>query len=261
MDRDYWEQIAERYEDEVFRVSEQDRGGLVQERLRQFAAQGARNALDLGCGMGLWLPLLGRLYRTVTAVDISAGLLRKARSLCRGLKHVRFVRADVCRSLKGVPKVEVVLCVNAILMPSMALRRAMFHAAADRLRVGGKLVLVVPSLESALLTKRRLIDWNVEDGMTPGAAVRSALEPERSAAVGWLRGVVPVAGIPTKHYLREELEAGLKSFRLQPVEILKLQYGWRTEFQEPPAWMQEPYPWDWLVVARRVAGRKAGTRI
>jgi len=255
MDRHYWEQLTDRYEDEVFSVAGHDKERRVEDWLRKLA-RGSRDALDLGCGVGLWLPVLAGLFRSVTAIDISAGLLRRAKSVHHGLGNVRFVRADVTRSLSGIPKGDVVLCVNAILTPSLATRRAMFHAAADRLRVQGHLVLVVPALESALLTKRRLIDWNVEDGMTGGTAVREALRPERDSAVGWLRGVVPVSGVPTKHYLREELEAVLKSFGLRIRALDKLEYPWRTEFADPPAWMQAPYPWDWLVVARKTAARQ-----
>jgi SAM-dependent methyltransferase len=254
MDRRYWEQLTDRYEEEVFSVAEYDKQKRIEGWLAKLA-KGRLDALDLGCGVGLWLPVLSRLFRSVTAVDISAGLLRKAKSAHLALGNIRYIRADVTRGLKGIPKADLVLCVNAILTPSLVTRRAMFHAAADRLRVQGHLVLVVPALESALLTKRRLIDWNVADGMTASAAVREALRPDQASAMGWLRGVVPVTGVPTKHYLREELEAVLKSFGFRIRAVEKLEYPWGTEFEDPPDWMQEPYPWDWLVVGRKVAMR------
>ena len=256
MDRHYWEQLSDRYEDEVFSVSAHDRERRVEGWLERLARLGGHDALDLGCGVGTWLPLLARLFRSVTAVDLSGGLLRKARARHQGLGNVRFLRTDVGCSLQGVPKADVVLCVNAILTPSLVKRRAMFHAAADRLRTSGHLVLVVPALESALFTKRRLIDWNVEDGMEAGMAAREALRSEQGSAAGWLRGVVPVSGVPTKHYLREELEAVLLSFGLRVRAIEKLEYPWRTEFSDPPTWMQEPYPWDWLVVAAKGAPKR-----
>jgi len=31
----------------------------------------------------------------------------------------------------------------------------------------------------------------------------------------------------------------------------KIEYDWETEFDDPPAWMRRPGPWDWLFVARR----------
>ena len=33
--------------------------------------------------------------------------------------------------------------------------------------------------------------------------------------------------------------------------VRKIAYPWTTEFAEPPRWMREPYPWDWLVEAVR----------
>jgi hypothetical protein len=32
---------------------------------------------------------------------------------------------------------------------------------------------------------------------------------------------------------------------------VKLEYGWKTEFSHPPRWMKAPFPWDWLVTARK----------
>jgi hypothetical protein len=51
--------------------------------------------------------------------------------------------------------------------------------------------------------------------------------------------------------MAEELEAllGERGFVVEEVE--KLEYGWDTEFTDPPAWMGAPYPWDWFLVARR----------
>jgi hypothetical protein len=65
------------------------------------------------------------------------------------------------------------------------------------------------------------------------------------------QGILLIDGVPTKHYLKEELELWLKGVGLTVEKTLKLEYPWDTEFENPPKSMQEPYPWDWLVVARR----------
>ena len=38
-------------------------------------------------------------------------------------------------------------------------------------------------------------------------------------------------------------------FEMLAVE--KVEYEWTTEFADPPQWLGEPYPWDWLLVCRK----------
>jgi hypothetical protein len=36
------------------------------------------------------------------------------------------------------------------------------------------------------------------------------------------------------------------------VEAQKVEYTWATEFNNPPKWLTNPCPWDWLVVAKKI---------
>jgi SAM-dependent methyltransferase len=243
----------------VFSAAALDRRGLIRSRLEQIASR-HRDALDLGCGIGLWLPLSSSSFRSVIAVDLSRKLLARAEAACGHLRNVTFHQCDLSRNDRALPRADVVLCVNAILTPSLTRRERLWDTLAAQLRRGGDLLLVVPALESALLTKQRLIEWNLRDGVAPHVAVRSALAADQDKAAGWLAGVVPVDGADTRHYLREELEVWLRSRGIEPSEVLKLEYPWTSEFAEPPRWMAAPYPWDWLVVARRRPGAPSARR-
>ena len=55
----------------------------------------------------------------------------------------------------------------------------------------------------------------------------------------------------TKHFLREELQVlfELKHFAVR--EESRVEYDWREEYEDPPAWMQQPWPWDWLFVVQK----------
>ncbi len=64
-----------------------------------------------------------------------------------------------------------------------------------------------------------------------------------------------IAGVPTKHYLCDEIAALLEARGLRPLEFEKIEYPWTSEFADPPRWMQAPYPWDWLCVARKTPAR------
>jgi hypothetical protein len=134
-------------------------------------------------------------------------------------------------------------------MPSLACRMRILDVMAGHILKGGHLVLVVPSLESAMLTDFRLIEVNLRNGFGPASAVRAGFE--KSDYPRLHQGIVAIEDVPTKHYLKEELVSLLERRGLRIKEIRKIEYPWDTEFDSPPGWMKEPYPWDWLVVAQK----------
>jgi hypothetical protein len=65
------------------------------------------------------------------------------------------------------------------------------------------------------------------------------------------QGNTDIDNIPTKHYLKEELELLLYLEGFSIENIQKIEYDWTTEFTKPPKWLKNPKPWDWMVVARK----------
>ena len=251
MRRAYWDKAADHYEAEIFDVFSHDRAGLI---LGQIAKYGSRThkASDLGCGTGRFLGSLSGAFQEVLAVDISAKCIARAQAACSHLTNVSYLKMDMAAGRERLPKVDFALSVNALLTPSLLQRGRIFDAIARHLRVGSHLVLVVPALESALLTNFRLIEWNLRTGMKPSAAVRAGFPAHKAADSARLRkGIVLIDDVPTKHYLKEELTAILERRRMKIVEVHKIEYSWKTEFESPPRWMKTPYPWDWLFVAQR----------
>ena len=128
----------------------------------------------------------------------------------------------------------------------------MLDSIARHLKPGGHLLLVVPSLESAHYTNFRLIQWNLREGFGDGEAVRAGFKSGTRVSSRQVRqGIVDAGGTLTKHFLREELQVLLGERGLAVRDFLKVEYAWRTEFSNPPRWLREPYPWDWLVHARK----------
>jgi SAM-dependent methyltransferase len=97
-----------------------------------------RDAIDLGCGTGLFCRYLARRWKTpVIGVDLSADMLRAAAKNCRGLP-VRLIRCDISR-LRLPCRSDLIACnfdtLNHLTSPELA-RRAI-ERAADHLRPGG----------------------------------------------------------------------------------------------------------------------------
>lgn len=260
MNADHWDRIAPAYDHEVFSVLANDTDRQIEQAIE--VAGGARRiASDLGCGPGRFLPLLASRFRRVYAVDHSANLIDQARRNCADLTNVQYVVGDVARGA-DLPQVHLALSVNALLTPQLGLQRKTLDFYSEHVRPGGVLLLVVPSIESAHLSRQMLIEWNLREGHSPTEAIEDGFsDPSSREARETRQGVLDAGGVPTKHFLREELEAVLTQRRFRVELISKLEYPWTTEFHSPPEWMQSPGPWDWLVVARRRRTRRKGTKL
>ena len=249
MQRD-WNEVADSYDESVFDVLAHDRKGLIEASLRKYGRE-AKTATDVGCGIGKCVALMAENFPRVEALDLSAKCLDRARKAHARLDNVGFAVADLADPGVKLPKSDLALCVNVLLTPSLTHRTRMLDALCGHLRRKGHLVLVVPSLESALLSNARLIEWNVRSGISPARADVAGFPTRNEPDYRKLHaGVLRLGGADTKHFLKEEVQLLLGERGLQVLEMHKLEYPWATEFDEPPAWMQEPCPWDWLCVAR-----------
>ena len=82
----------------------------IEGALRRAAADGARTALEVGPGSGVYLPLMCTLFEEVTASDVEDAFLARAREI----DGVRVVRDDVTRSALPPGSFDVVLCSEVI---------------------------------------------------------------------------------------------------------------------------------------------------
>jgi SAM-dependent methyltransferase len=248
MNEGYWDKVAGDYDGEIFSVLGNDREEVIASKICQFGSKEA--ACDFGCGVGKFLPILSKNFGHVYAVDLSSKLLSQARENCRKLKNISYIKEDLSEGGVKLEKVDFALSVSVAIMPSALKRSGIFKTITKHLRKGGYLLLVVPSLESALYTDFRLVQWNMRSGWTVDEAVLE-LEEAAEGGASLRQGLVEIEGVPTKHYLQEELLAMFEGKTLDVVSIDKVEYSWKTEFDGPPRWMSEPYPWDWMVVLRK----------
>ncbi len=250
MNKNYWNSMSGGYEQEILSVLHSDTRGLIRTRLRKLASLKASVA-DIGCGIGHFLPLLSENFGKVYANDISPELLKRARDTHGHRPNITFLEGDAGLVFKKIPRVDCVVSVNALIASSMTIRDRILKAIAARLKPGGHLILVVPSLESILLVDVRFLDWQKRVGIDPVKALKKTYPSHPSMDLKTRQGIVDIDRVPTKHYLKEELDVILSSHKLDMLEATKIEYSWDSELDQPPAWMQAPYPWDWLIVARR----------
>ena len=252
MDANYWERVGDQYEQEIFSSSRADTSGAIRRRLDELADPRAV-AADFGCGVGHYLPLLASRFGRVHGVDFADSLLDQARGRTRRFANVAIHRANLAsgRASIEMPRAKVAVCANVLISENPKLRRGILRTIHRYTAPGGRLLLLVPSLESVLFTNQRLIEWNRRLGWSEAESLASGLAPSADL----MRGLVRIERVATKHYLREEATVLLDEAGFAVSSCDKVEYAWDTEFENPPRWMKNPGPWDWLLVARRKSGR------
>lgn len=247
MERSYWERIAPNYNEEIFDVLQNDKSGKIVGAIEQVASKD-KTVTDLGCAIGKWIPLLATAFKHVVATDISAKNLELAAERCKAYPNVDYQRMDMSANNLTVIPCDVAVCINAILTDNLKKRINFFQSLSLCLNEGGYLILVVPSLESKLYTNIIAHRWNVDDDHKEKI---ESVEKAYALAKNIKQGVTDIDNVPTKHYLEEELQLllTLEGFTVERIE--KINYTWKTEFNNPPKWLAEPFPWDWMVVARK----------
>ncbi len=252
MDKAYWEDLANNFKQDVFEVYKNDANGLIA-RAIQAHSHNAKTASDVGCGVGSLLPKLADSFSEVNAIDISPKCLKRAKKYCSQYSNIRYLDVDLSAAKAKLPSSDFSLCVNALIFPSLKGRINFLNTMVDALNNKGILLLVVPSLESALLRNHREIQWNLKSGMNTNQAQQSDFVGiDGVNAKNLSLGLISLDGVKTKHFLREELFIMLEQRGLAVLDINKIEYSWDTEFFKPPQWMQAPFPWDWFCLARKM---------
>ena len=245
MEKGYWEKIAPSYETEIFDVLKNDTSGKIVKSILSFADP-KKSVIDIGCAVGKWMPVLAPVFGKVQAIDISNNNLKIAAKKYPQYTNITYERVDMSAASIKIKKYDAAICINAILTSSLKKRDLFFKHMASYIKKGGDLVLVVPSLESKLYSHIIANKYNVDDAKKDKA-------PSGKRAISQIRfikdGVTDIDDVPTKHFLKEELELLLTLAGFTVEKIEKINYKWSTEFHKPPSWLKNPQPWDWMVIA------------
>ncbi|MDR3415524.1 MAG: class I SAM-dependent methyltransferase [Nevskia sp.] len=241
MTAQYWDRVAASWDEHIMSSLHEDVSGNIS-ALIAGAATTHRRILDYGCGIGGYLPLLSSQFEQVVAVDSSRACVRRARALATALPNVTVCLPGQLPRRGAQRLFDVVLMANVLIQPQEAQRAKILGLALEHLRLGGVLLLVVPSVESVHLSE----------------AVRRAYTQHRNSAYsatagarGFDPGLIAIQGRPTKHYSADEITVLLASRRLAVNDILRAEYSWRSEAFEGLDRRIERRPWDWVVSAVR----------
>lgn len=244
----HWNRIAHSYEQEIFDVFKSDKNKILPTYFRKYRNPD-HTAIDLGCGIGKAFPYLSPLFKKVYAVDISDKCLDIAAN--RAFDNISFQKVDLADPDAKLPQADFGFCCNVLLLPDLAKNVAMIRNAYKALRKNAAGLFVVPSLDSILFYAWRLIEWNRMEGIAPADIPDSEFSYFSGSKRDLFQGLIRIDGVVTKHYSHPELQVIFRDAGFQILNIERVEYDWSTEFAEPPKWLNDPYPWDWLVEVRR----------
>ena len=134
------------------------------------------------------------------------------------------------------------VCTNVLLEPRREAQMAILENVRRALRPGATLLLLVPSLESAL-----------HMGQNFRNRIRAAMAECPGSDL--LEGHLPREGVLTQHFLREHIVDLVRKcgFEVDASSVLKLEYDWKYEIgDELAASTTASLPWDWLMVCQRL---------
>ena len=247
MKRSYWEDMAVRYNEEIFDVRRQDKKALITRAIKKYADPKHR-IIDIGCAIGKWFPVLSPLCKEVIALDISAANLKIAKASHSQLTNITYLQKDMSKPGIALRACELGICINAILTPLAKDRKTFFKNLSRCISRKGKLIVTVPSMESFLLSRRLQQEYNIDRSVFP------KLSDAKKGLRLWnnlLQGVLDIDEVPHKHFLAEELQLLFSRGGFTILQLEKIEYSWKTEFNKPPRWLGKPYPWDWMIVVER----------
>ena len=244
MDLRYWDKTLQNYAAEVVSVYDMDAGQVVSKLIQHLArTESCDSAADLGCGIGKFTELLAGLYDRVESCDFSPQGLRLTQERCARWPHIRYHQLDLSSDPVPFDPVDLVLCINVLMMPSMDERLRSWRTVANQVRHQGHLLLVVPAIESILMERHSEIGQQLDEGSSCQESLDATL-PSHSTAMDLLQGVHRIDHVRTKHYLKHELQAILEDHQFTIQQIQPLRYRAAEQTQDMDTW-------DWLILAQR----------
>lgn len=250
MDQAYWDRIADRFDDEVLKIRDRDLNGTLEGVIKGLASP-SKTVSDFGCGNGSLLPSLSKFFGEVVAIDHSAKLLEHARSCMSATQNIRYVQADLSQPYRTPRKTDVLICVNVLLHPDHDIREKILENATSSIKQHGAIVLVVPAFESLLHTYATIVECNLAMGISRDQALREVQSVYDEEVVSTVDGIVTLGTEPTKMHTLEATRSMLADQGLRRIDTHRIEYDWEEMIDDAPTGLGEPYPWDWLFVARK----------
>lgn len=244
----HWDEIGSSYDDTIFDVFKSDRNNILPKFFKKHANKKGL-AIDFGCGTGKSFEYLSPLFKEIVAVDISNELLHQAKK--RPFSNIKLKQLDLTENKLPLPKADFAFCCNVAMLPEVEKTHTIIKNIQKALKPGGSAVLVLPSLDSVMYASWRLIEVYKKEGVSIDDIPATEFDYFKASKRKLIEGIIHIDNVPTKHFMRPELDVVFNNAGFTLTAVDKVEYEWYTELASPPKWLKNPYPWDWLVECRK----------
>jgi len=245
-----WNALSSNFDEHVMEIANEDLHGIISEQIERLAGKSS-TAADLGCGPGSLLPHLCSRFENVYAVDYADQLLNIARERYN-YRNVEYYCHNLASTSSLPFSADVTFSVNALITDDYNDRKAIAKSLWRTTRKGGVSVVIVPSMESVIHTYQTLVRCNDKDNMDHEQTVKDLNRLYSKEVLSPVDGIVNVGGAPTKCFTQDEIAILLSEVGFTVDQVQKVEYSWDEEIDDAPGWLTGPYPWDWLVVSRKL---------
>ncbi|HMV09510.1 MAG TPA: methyltransferase domain-containing protein [Cyclobacteriaceae bacterium] len=244
----HWDNIGRAYDSQIFDVFTSDRKKILPGFFKKHARKSG-TAIDFGCGTGKSFQYIAPLFKQVVGVDISNELLSQAAK--RQYKNVLLKQMDLTKPRLSLPKADFAFCCNVAMLPEIEKTHTIIRNIQRALKPGGTALFVLPALDSVLYAAWRLIEVYKREGVAIDNIPDSEFDYFKATKRRLLEGIIYIDNVPTKHFMRSELDVVFSNAGFTLTQVEKVEYDWNTELSSPPRWLKDPYPWDWLVECKK----------
>ena len=246
-----WSRHAVKYDDVFLDPFRPGVANPIPDAVRAVEGAERKAAIDLGCGTGPLLPLLAERFGEVFALDFAPGMLKKSRArLGDQAAKVAFLQRtmDDLGDLEG--RIDLAVAINSLVMPDVRDVDRTLAAIRKTLRPGGVFLGVVPSIDAIHYSTMLLYDRDLDNGMTPEEAERSAANHAEHRYYDFAFGRFQFQGLKQKFWQPFEIEYRLKRAGFSAVELDRVLYPWDDHIPGGDDFATQPPSWDWSFAAR-----------
>ena|SRR3989344_1137861 len=210
------------------------------------------SVMDMGCGIGNFLPTLSKKFAKVVGFDFSPKMVDISKDKVKNLKNVTVLVRDARDLSEFYNQFDAVVTVNSILLPNIRDIEKMFKEAYNVLKQGGVLLGIFPAMESFLYQALLIQEKYLDNGETQEEALKKAQAAIDEAPCDFAAGLVKYKDSVQKNYYLFELKHRLWKAGFSNIVVRKVYYPWEVyEEEELLAFRGRKKLWDWFVYAEK----------
>ncbi|MFH1439311.1 MAG: class I SAM-dependent methyltransferase [Candidatus Woesearchaeota archaeon] len=261
MEEKDWDQLAERYHDEVVSPFFGDVDNPLLDEIKKIEDKKEKTVAEFGCGLFYLGEILSKQFKEVHASDFSQGMVDKAIERNKELINNKdnksgniTIKQEDLTKIKYKNKFDVIISVNSIIMPSFRKIRKAFDNIYRALKQDGTCFFIIPSMESVLHHGNLILHQQLDKhGEKEHIAKRIAKIKAEKKKYDFFFGYYKDGKDKQKFYYKHEIRYLLKKAGFDTskeggkITINKVEYPWGKDISDYEDFPDENKLWDWFI--------------